>query len=178
MFFTHEPCFYDIFTLGYFYHYIVVSRCTVLPFLLPFFFVRLFRSPLLVVLFFRTSFSSLFLRCGCFGRLSWLHCSSARFPLYYFASWSFRSPLLVELSFHTLFSLVFVLWLFRSPLLVVLSFHTPFSFFLFFVRCGCFGRLCWLYCSSARSSRIAPLFRLLAFVPRWSLSILSVVLIW
>ena len=92
-------------------------------FSVTFFFVRLFRSPLLVVLFFRTSFSSLFLRCGCFGRLSWLHCSSARFPLYYFASWLFRSPLLVELSFHALFSL--------------------------FLCCGCFGRLCWLYCPSA-----------------------------
>ena len=101
------------------------------PFLLPFFFVRLFRSPFLVVLFFRTSFSSLFLRCGCFSRLSWLHCSSARFPLYYFASWLFRSPLLVELSFHALFSFVFVSWLFRSPLLVVLSFHTFFRFFCF-----------------------------------------------
>ena len=106
-------------------------------FFVTFFFVRLLRSPLLVVLFFRTSFSSLFLRCGCFGRLSWLYCSSARFPLYYFASWLFRSPLLVELSFHALFFWFFVLWLFRSPLLVVLSFHTFFVFSVF--------RALWLF---------------------------------
>ena len=111
-------------------------------------FVRLFRLPLLVALFFRTSPSFLFLRCGCFGRLCWLHCSSARSSLYYFALWLFRSPLLVELSFRTLFSLVFcavvvsvafvgctvlphlssvficALWLFRSPLLVALFFRT------------------------------------------------------
>ena len=155
-----------IFFLGYFYHNIVVSRCTVPPLCLPSrcysplppSFVRLFRSPLLVALFFRTSPSSLFLRCGCFGRPCWLHCSSARFSLYYFASWLFRSPLLVELSFRTLFSLAFCAVVVSVAFVGCTVLPHPFS--VLFVRCGCFGRLCWLHCSSARSSSCIPSFSL------------------
>ena len=114
---------------------------------------------------------------GCFGRLCWLYCSSARSSLYYFALWLFRSPVLVELSFRTLSSLVFCTVVVSVAFVGCTVLPHPFS--VLFVRCGCFGRLCWLYCSSARSSRcIAPLFRLLAFLPRLSLSILSFVLIW
>ena len=144
----------------------------------------------------------LFPSCGCFGRLCWLYCSSARLLRLYscvaVASVAFvgctvlpHAPPFITLRCgcfgrlcwlncpSTRFSHCFCVVVVSVAFVGCTVLPHLFSFFLFFVRYGCSGRLCWLYCSSARSSRcIAPLFRLLAFLPRLSLSILSFVLIW
>jgi len=120
--------------------------CTVLPHISSVFIFALwlFRSPLLVALFFRTFLPFLFLRRRYFGRLYWLHCFSVFYfcvvvsvafvgctvlphtsSIFIFALWLFQSPLLVALFFCTFLPFfIFALWLFRSPLLVALFFRT------------------------------------------------------
>ena len=65
--------------------------------------------------------------CGCFGRLCWLHCSSARLLRLYFC------VVVVSVTFVGC---------------TVLPHASPFII----LRRGCFGRLCWLNCPSARFS--------------------------
>ena len=68
-----------------------------------------------------------FSSCGCFGRLCWLYCSSAR-----------------------LFRLYFCVVVVSVALVgcTVLPHASPFII----LRRGCFGRLCWLNCPSTRFS--------------------------